>query len=222
LNPQYKNISEPHQNQPVIQSGAKLDDAKAVMIMIHGRGATAEDILSLSAEFKFDGVAYLSPQAKNNSWYPYSFLYPIEMNEPGISSGLALVDSIVDMLLQKFFSSEQIYLLGFSQGACLSLEYVARNPKKIGVVFGLSGGLIGETVNLENYSGNLGGTNIFLGCSDVDPHIPLQRIDETEEILRKLNANVTKRIYKGMGHTINQDEIDFITALVKSKTSNNF
>jgi len=211
-----------HQNQPIIQSGTKLDNAKSVMIMIHGRGATAEDILSLSAEFNFDGVAYLAPQAKGNTWYPYSFLSPIEMNEPGITSGLALIDSIVEMLLQKGFSSEQIYLLGFSQGACLSLEYAARNPKKFGGVFGLSGGVIGETVNQHNYSGNLEGTKVFLGCSDVDPHIPLERVDETEEVFKNLRANITKRIYKGMAHTINKDEIDFVTTLMKEKISGSF
>jgi len=211
-----------HQNQPIIQSGKKLDDAKSVMIMIHGRGATAEDILSLSAEFNFDGIAYLAPQAKDNTWYPYSFLNPIEMNEPGITSGLALIDSMVDMLLQKGFSSEQIYLLGFSQGACLNLEYAARNPKKFGGVFGLSGGLIGDKVTPRNYLGNLQGTEVFLGCSDVDPHIPLERVDETEEVFKNLRANITKRIYKGMAHTVNWDEIDFVKTLLKQKTVKQF
>ena len=211
-----------HQNQPIIQSGTKLDSAKSVMIMIHGRGATAEDILSLSAEFNFDGVAYLAPQAKGNTWYPYSFLSPIEMNEPGITSGLALIDSIVEMLLQKGFTSEPISLLGFSQGACLSLEYAARNPKKFGGVFGLSGGVIGETITRETYSGNLEGTEIFLGCSDVDPHIPLERVDETEEVFKNLRAKVTKRIYEGMDHTVNQDEIDFVKTLLKQKTAKHF
>src|SRR3990172_5366238 len=208
-----------HQNQPIIQSGTKLDSAKSVMIMIHGRGATAEDILSLSAEFNFDGVAYLAPQAKGNTWYPYSFLSPIEMNKPGITSGLALIDSIVEMLLQKGFSGEQIYLLGFSQGACLSLEYAARNPQKFGGVVGLSGGLIGPTVNSLNYNGNLEETEIFLGCSDVDLHIPLKRVDETEAVFIKLGANLTKRIYEGMAHTINKDEIDFVITLMKEKIS---
>lgn len=143
------------------------------------------------------------------------------MNEPGITSGLALIDSIVEMLLQKGFTSEQIYLLGFSQGACLGLEYVARNPKKYGGVFGLSGGLIGPKETSRNYKGSLKGTEIFLGCSDVDPHIPLERVDETEEVFKKLGANVTKRIYKGMAHTINRDEIKFVTTLMKAKISDN-
>jgi predicted esterase len=217
-----KHVTGPHQGQMVVHYGTILEEARAVMIMIHGRGAKAEDILSLSAEFNFDYVAYLAPQAKNNTWYPYSFLSPIEMNEPGITSGLALIDSIVDMLLQKGFTSEQIYLLGFSQGACLSLEYAARNPKKFGGVFGLSGGLIGDKVNIRNYSGNLERMEVVLGCSDVDPHIPLERVNHTAKVFSKLGANVTKRIYKGMAHTINQDEIDFVTTLVKEKITDSF
>jgi len=206
-----------HKNQHVIHFGALLDDAKAVMIMIHGRGASAQDILSLAYEIDLPDTTYIAPQAKDNTWYPYSFLSPIDQNEPGLSSGLALIDSIVDMVLQKGFASEQIYLLGFSQGACLSLEYVAQNPKKFGGVFGLCGGLIGPALNPLSYDGNLGGVEVFLGCSDVDPHIPLERVHQTEEIFKKLGANVTKRIYKGMAHTVNQDEIQFIKSLIQVK-----
>ena len=183
-----------HQDQHIIHYGAVLDDAAAVMIMIHGRGASAQDILSLAYEIDAPSVAYIAPQAKDNSWYPYTFLSPMERNEPNLSSALGKIDSIIEMLKQKGFSGEQIYLLGFSQGACLSLEYAARNPQKFGGIFGLSGGVIGEAVNLDSYSGNLEETEIFLGCSDVDLHIPLQRVNETEEVFKKLNANVTKRI----------------------------
>ena len=206
-----------HKNQHVIHHGAQLDEAKAVMIMIHGRGASAHDILSLAYEIALPDIAYIAPQAKGNTWYPYSFLSPVEMNEPDLSSGLAVIDSIVESLLQKGFASEQIYLLGFSQGACLSLEYVTRNPRKYGGVLGLSGGLIGEALDQNNYSGNLEGTEVFLGCSDVDPHIPLQRVNETETIYKELNAKVTKRIYKGMPHTVNHDEIEFIKAIIKTR-----
>jgi predicted esterase len=206
-----------HENQPVIHYGALLDDAKSVIIMIHGRGSSAHDILSLAYEIDLPDTTYITPQAKNNTWYPYSFLSPIDQNEPDLSSGLALIDSIVDMLFVKGFTSEQIYLLGFSQGACLSLEFVARNPKKFGGVFGLSGGLIGPTLNPFSYNGNLGGVEIFLGCSDVDPHIPLERVNQTEEIFEKLGASVTKRIYNGMAHTVNQDEIEFIKSLINVK-----
>jgi predicted esterase len=216
----YKNIKGPHQHQHIIHFGTILEDAKAAMIMIHGRGASAQDILSLAYELDLSDMAYIAPQANGNTWYPHSFLNPIEMNEPGLTSGLAVIDSIVEMILQKGFSYEQIYLLGFSQGACLSLEYAARNPKKFGGVFGLSGGLIGESIIRQNYAGNLDETEVFLGCSDIDPHIPLKRIDETEDIFKTLNANVTKRIYSGMAHTVNEDEMSFVQSLVKTKISN--
>ena len=207
----------PHQNTHIVHYGSILDDSKSVIIMIHGRGSSAHDILSLAYEIDLPDTTYIAPQAKNNTWYPYSFLSPIDQNEPDLSSGLALIDSTVDMLLQKGFTSEQIYLLGFSQGACLSLEYVAQNPKKFGGVFGLSGGLIGPALNPLSYDGNLDGVEIFLGCSDVDPHIPLERVNQTEEIFQKLGASVTKRIYKGMAHTVNQDEIEFIKSLINVK-----
>lgn len=206
-----------HKNQHVIHYGALLNEAIAVMIMIHGRGASAHDILSLAYEIALPDIAYIAPQAKGNTWYPYSFLSPINQNEPGLSFGLSVIDSIVEMLLDKGFSSEQIYLLGFSQGACLSLEYAARNTRKYGGVFGLSGGLIGEALDQNSYSGNLYGAEVFLGCSDVDPHIPLQRVNETETIYKELNAKVTKRIYNGMPHTVNQDEIEFIKAIIKTR-----
>lgn len=209
------NINGPHQDQPVIHYGKNLDYASAAMIMIHGRGATAESILTLAHEFNVDGLAYLAPQASGNTWYPYSFLNPIEMNEPGITSGLLLIDTIINDLLTKGFSMDKIFLLGFSQGACLSLEYAARNPAKFGGVFGLSGGLIGPPGTPRNYKGSFNGSKIFLGCSDVDPHIPIERVDETENVFMTMNGNVTKRIYKGMAHTINQDEINFIKSILK-------
>lgn len=212
-------ITGPHQDQHTISYGSILDDAEAVMIMLHGRGSSAHDILSLAYEIDIAELSYLAPQAYKNTWYPYSFLSPIEQNEPELSSALTLVDSTVEMVLQKGIKSEQIYFLGFSQGACLSLEFAARNPKRYGGIFGLSGGLIGPEVNYAKYSGNLEGTEVFLGCSDIDPHIPLQRVNETEEVFKKLNANVTKRIYNGMPHTVNMDEISFIKSAVRKKIS---
>ncbi|NMB83345.1 MAG: phospholipase [Ignavibacteria bacterium] len=209
------NIQGPHQGQPVFYKGKQLETADAAMIMIHGRGATAESILTLADEFGNGSVSYIAPQANMNTWYPYSFLSPIEMNEPGITSGLEVIDSIVSDLISKGFSTDRIFLLGFSQGACLSLEYVARNPAKFGGVFGLSGGLIGPPHTPRNYEGSFDNAEIFLGCSDVDPHIPIERVDETEKVFLEMNANVTKRIYKGMGHNINQDEINFIKSLLR-------
>ncbi len=211
------NISDPHGNQPVINTGKKPGEARAVMIMIHGRGATAESIISLSGEIKVDDTAYLAPQANNYTWYPYSFLSPIEMNEPGITSGLRLIDSMIEGLLKSGLASERIFLLGFSQGACLSLEYAARNPRRFGGVIGLSGGLIGPPGSKWNDKGDFKGTPVFLGCSDVDPHIPIKRVTETENVFRSMNANVTKRIYNGMGHTINQDEIEFVRNLMENR-----
>lgn len=210
----FNNINGPHQNQPIIYGGETIENAKAAMIMIHGRGATAESILSLSKEFDVEGITYIAPQAFGNAWYPYSFLSPVGMNEPGRTSGLALIDFIVFDLLSKGFATEKIFLLGFSQGACLSLEYVARFPKRFGGVFGLSGGLIGANDELKNYNGDLNRTRIFLGCSDIDPHIPIERVNKTENIFNSLNARVTKKIYTGMGHTINLDEIEFVNDIL--------
>lgn len=200
---------DPHQDQPVKTVGATLEDAERTMIMIHGRGATADSILRLSTHFPED-IAYLAPQAKNHEWYPESFLAPVEDNEPGRSSGLAVVDSLIDRAAQHGISTENVYLLGFSQGACLATEYAARNPAKYGGVFGLSGGLIGDTVDVYDYTGDLVETTVFLGCSDEDPHIPLERVNETAAVFEQLNAAVEKRIYEGMEHTINEDEIAFI------------
>jgi predicted esterase len=212
-----KKINGPHQKQPILHSGEPIEKANAVMIMIHGRGATAESILTLADEINIDGIAYLAPQANSNTWYPYSFLSPIEMNEPGITSGLELIDSMILELKAKGFKSDKTFILGFSQGACLSLEYTARNAGNVGAVFGLSGGLIGPPGTPRNYQGEFNGTEVFLGRGDIDPHIPIERVKETEEIFNSMKANVTKRIYKGMGHAINQDEINFIKTMIKGK-----
>jgi predicted esterase len=203
-----------HLNQPVLFTGEKIESASAAMILIHGRGSTAEDILSLSNEFIQPGFLYAAPQAFGNTWYPYSFLHPVEENEPGLSSGLNIIDMLVNKIFKAGISLEKVILLGFSQGACLVLEYAARNAKKYGGVIGFSGGLIGNKINIENYRGTFEQTSVFLGCSDIDPHIPKERVDETEEIIKNMGGNVTKRIYKNMGHTINIDEISFVQNLI--------
>lgn len=203
-----------HENQDVATAGRDLRQATAAMIMIHGRGATAESILTLSSEFDAPGLAYLAPQAANNTWYPYSFLSPLSQNEPFLSSALATLDALVTHAGAAGIPPEKIVLLGFSQGACLASEYVARHPARYGGLVAFSGGLIGPAGTPRNYQGSLEGLPVFLGCSDVDPHIPAERVQETEQVLQKMGAAVTMRLYPGMGHTVNQDEIDFVQQLL--------
>jgi predicted esterase len=178
------------------------------MILVHGRGATAESILDLANFLRHERLAYLAPQASGNTWYPLSFLSPTEMNEPYLSSALQRLRECVAEVAKAGMPTESTFIAGFSQGACLSAEYVARNPHKYGGVFLFSGGLIGPEGSLSGYSGSLAGTPVFMGCSDVDPHIPLTRVEETARILRSIGGQVDTRIYPGMGHTINRDELD--------------
>lgn len=208
-------IAGPHQGQPVLVAGEPLEHAKAAMIMIHGRGASAESILSLAAEIDQPGFAYLAPQAAGYSWYPNSFLAPIASNEPGLSSGLAVIATLFDHLAEAGISPEQTILLGFSQGACLSLEFAARNARRYGGVAGLSGGLIGPQNTPRDYSGSMNGTPLILGCSDSDPHVPKERVLLSAAVFQKMDAEVTARIYPNMGHTINEDEITSVTTLMR-------
>lgn len=205
----------PHQKSKTVYAGADIKDAKAAMIMVHGRGATAESIITLADEFEVEDLLLAAPQANQFQWYPFSFLAPTERNEPGLSSGLQAIYDIVTELVEAGISKRKIILLGFSQGACLASEFVARHPAKYGGLVALSGGVIGDEVSAENYSGSLEGTPVFLGCSNIDPHIPKERVDETEEILSNLGADVTKKIYKGMGHTVNEDEIEEISRIIR-------
>ena len=213
------NIMEPHQSQPLVLAGEPLGRARAAMIMVHGRGATAQDILTLTADLHLPGSAYLAPQAAGNAWYPNSFLAPISSNEPGLSSGLAVITSLLDQLTRVGIPVERTIILGFSQGACLSLEYVARNARRYGGVVGLSGGLIGPEVMPRDYHGSLAGTPVFLGCSDMDPHIPKERVEQSAEVLRLLGGNVTTRLYPHMGHTVNQDELLFVQGMMTNVLS---
>jgi predicted esterase len=199
--------SDPHRGQPVLRAGADLSQAKAAMIMLHGRGADAADIIGLSEVIGRPEVIYLAPEAAGHTWYPTSFLAPVERNEPGRTSALGVIAGLIGRLGAAKLAPEQIALLGFSQGACLSLEFAARNPRRYGAVFGLSGGLIGETIDPDDYPGSLEGTPAFIGCSDIDPHIPLERVRESAAIMRRLGAEVSEKIYPGMGHTIVEDEI---------------
>lgn len=206
---------DPHAGQPVLHTGAPIAKARVVTIAIHGRGASAEDILGVTREFTAQDVAYLAPQAAGNTWYPYSFLAPMDQNEPGLSSALKLVEGLIEQLRHQGVPSERVALMGFSQGACLTCEFAARHAQRYALVAGFSGGVIGPPGTPRRYEGSFGGTPIFLGCSDVDPHIPVERVHESAEVFAEMGAVVDKRIYPGMGHTISRDEIDAVDALLR-------
>lgn len=211
--------ADPHAAAPVLAAGAPLAQAAAALVMIHGRGADAEDILGLAGELPAEGVAFLAPRAAGNTWYPRRFLEPIERNEPELSSALGLVGRLVAQAEDAGIGSDRIGLLGFSQGACLALEFAVRNPRRYGAVVGLSGGLIGPPGTRWNDRGSLSGTPVFLGCSDVDAHIPAERVRESGAHLEKLGAAVDLRLYPGMGHTIIRDEIESVRRLVAAMAS---
>lgn len=210
--------SSPHRGQPVLAAGRPLAEADAAMVLVHGRGGSAEDILGLSAELHRPELAYLAPQAAGHTWYPYGFMAPLAHNEPGLSSALEVLGDLVAHLVHPDggggIPAERIVLLGFSQGACLTLEFAARNAKRWGGVVALSGGLIGPPGTPREYPGSLAGTPVFLGCSDRDPHIPRERVDESARIFETMGATVTERIYPAMGHTINEDEIEFVREMI--------
>jgi len=210
---------EPHLGQQLVLAGEPPGSARAAMIMLHGRGATAQDILTLTADLRRPGFIYLAPQAAGNAWYPNSFLAPIASNEPDLTSGLAVITSLLDQLALLDIPAERTIVLGFSQGACLSLEYIARNARRYGGVVGLSGGLIGPDSAPRDYPGSLAGTPVFLGCSDMDPYIPKERVEQAAEALRLLGGNVTTRLYPHMDHTVNQDELRFVQSMMASVLS---
>ena len=205
----------PHYGQQIYAVGKSLTEAKAAMILIHGRGATAPSILELANELHHPDFAYLAPQAAGNSWYPYSFLTSMAQNEPGLSSALRSVGDLIVQIEDAGIPATRIVLAGFSQGACLVSEFAARNARRYGGVLSFSGGLIGPPGTLRDYSGTLADTPVFLGCSDVDSHIPLARVEETATILADLGAAVNKQIFSGMGHTIVREEIDQANIIVQ-------
>jgi predicted esterase len=206
--------SDPHAGQPVLSSGARLAEARAAMIMVHGRGAGAANILSLAEEFARPDIAYIAPQAAGSVWYPLSFLAPREANQPYLDSALGVLEQLTAEIGADGIAQERIILLGFSQGGCLALDFAARHGGRFGGVAALSGGLIGETVEAADYGGDLAATPVLLGCSDIDPHIPLERVRRSAEICRGLGAAVDERIYPGMGHTVNPDEVLWVRALL--------
>lgn len=206
--------SGPHAGQPVLRAGPAPEEAAATLILLHGRGASAENILSLVEELGLSGVSAIAPQAAGNTWYPQSFLAPLEANQPHLDSALGMLDSIVAELLALGIESDHIALLGFSQGACLTCEFTARNPRRYGAVMALTGGLIGPPGLPRDYPGSLAGTPVFLGTSDPDPHVPFARVKETEGVFSRMGAAVELRRYPGMPHTINQDELDACRTLL--------
>ena len=203
-----------HAGQRVLTLGPPPATARLALILLHGRGGDPEDMLELADELKVPDVACLAPSASGHAWYPHSFLAPIPQNEPALSSALRVVARLVDDLGGLGVPGERVVLLGFSQGACLALEFAARNARRYAAVIGLSGGLIGPPGTPRAYPGTLAGTPVLLGCSDVDAHIPLTRVHESADVFRGLGAAVDERIYPGMGHTINRDEIGVVGALL--------
>lgn len=198
----------------ILTAGKKLEESDKVLIMIHGRGSTASNILSLSSHLNADDCTLIAPQATNNTWYPYSFLEPPIQNEPWLSSAITLLGEIVNDLA-KTVDKKRIYFLGFSQGACLTLEFITRNAERYGGCIAFTGGLIGDKIYTDNYNGDFQNTPVFIGSSDPDPHVPVQRVHDTVKILKSMNASVTEKIYERMGHTIIQDEIDHANKLLK-------
>lgn len=197
-----------HQGQPVYTAGAALKSAQAAMILLHGRGASARDILQLGAYFPYPNMVYLAPQAAGFSWWPYRFMDPLERNQPWLSSALQVVDDLAQGVEAVGLPMDRLVLAGFSQGACLACEYAYRSPRRYGGVFIFSGGLVGPSETLFPVSGSLQGTPVFIGCGDVDPHIPLARVDETAVVFARMQAQVTKVIYPRMGHTISDAELE--------------
>ncbi|MFC4436949.1 MULTISPECIES: alpha/beta hydrolase [Natrialbaceae] len=208
---------DPHANQSIERAGAGLEDASAAMILVHGRGARAREMLGLANEVGREDVAYVAPQAQRGTWYPNSFLADLEANQPHLGSALSLVGDVVESVTSGDGGSvplERTILLGFSQGGCLATEYAARNADRYGGVVALSGGLIGPEGTPREYDGSMEGTPVFVGCGDQDQHIPVGRVEETARVFTDLEADVEKRIYEGVGHTVLEDELEYVRELV--------
>jgi predicted esterase len=206
-----------HQGQPVLQFGAALENAQLVVILLHGRGATAESMIPVAEALQLDGVSFLAPQAALNRWYPNTAFGPLEANEPDLSSALETVDELVKQVRERGFSDQQITFGGFSQGACLASEFVARNARKFAGLFVFSGALIGPKGMPRNYPGYFNGMPVFIGGSDIDPWVAHDLLKDTAGVFEKMGANVEFRTYPGLAHTVNQDEIESVrTMLSKS------
>jgi predicted esterase len=209
-----RSADDPHAGQPALRRGPDAAQARRTVILVHGRGDSAAGILTLADAFDLTDVSWVAPQAAGGTWYPYPFLAPLQKNEPWLSSGLCAIGSLVTTLISEGGSEDRIAVMGFSQGACLAQEYAAQNARRYAAIIGLSGGLIGPPGTPRNYQGSFDATPVFLGCSDVDPHIPVERVDESAAVFRRMGAVVDERIYPRMGHTVNKDEIDAVAALL--------
>lgn len=208
-------LSGPHAGYRIATAGAPADEARGAVVLVHGRGGSAEEILGLADEIPHPSLAYLAPQANGNTWYPQSFLAPLASNQPHLSSALAVLDEVIEHLAQRSIPSRSVLLVGFSQGACLILEFVARHPRRYGGVAALTGGLIGPPERaFRSFDGDLAGTPVLLAAPDPDPHVPWARVEQSAEVLERLGAAVTLRRYPGMGHTINRDQVEHLRDLV--------
>lgn len=203
----------------VLTAGKPLTPDSKVLVMVHGRGATAQSILELANHLPVEDFALYAPQATQHSWYPYSFMAPAEQNQPALNSALEQLDDLVTGLLAQGIKSENIYLLGFSQGACLSSEYATRHAKRYGGLLLFTGGLIGQQLETGNYQGDFAGTPVLITTGDPDPHVPVSRVEETVAILEKMGAKVTQKIYKGRLHTILQEEITLAQEILSAPTA---
>lgn len=195
-------------------AGIQLKQAEKALIMIHGRGGSAQDILSLSQHLNVKDYALLAPQALNHTWYPYSFIAPVDQNEPWLSSALEMVDQTVKAAVDAGIKPENIYFFGFSQGACLTLEFLARNAQKLGGAVAIIGGVIGDKIERDHYKGDFAGTPVLLATSNPDFHVPIERVYATANILREMNAEVTEKVYANFGHSINQEEIELANSVI--------
>lgn len=194
----------------IITNGTPITEAKKAIIMLHGRGASARDIISMKRYLKLEGMAIYAPEATNNSWYPYSFMAPVAQNQPALDSALDIIGEVVAEIEAAGIPAEHIYFAGFSQGACLTLEYTARNAKRYGGIIALTGGLVGQELIQKNYNGNFDGTPLFISTGNPDPHVPVSRVNESIEVFERLNASVTSEIYSGRPHTISAEEIEIV------------
>ena len=210
--------SNPHASQPLRTAGPQPENADATLVLVHGRGATAESILALYDQLDLPRCAALAPQAAGHSWYPHSFLAPLESNQPYLDSAILRLETIVSNLIARKIPGERIAVLGFSQGACLATEFAARHPRRYRAIFGLTGGLIGPPGTPRNYAGSLAGTPVFLGSGDPDPHVPFARVEETRQVLTSMGAKVDLRRYPGMSHGVNQDELATVREMLLGLT----